>query len=148
MARRLAVVALVPYCLASTGVDNLQVFDWIRPIHPRWLAVARRDEPTVWGLPGGKVEGSEDLRAAIARETLEETGVNVLETTLLKTDVNEDFLVITFLVTRFSGYAREMPGEGRIAWQEEEVLSNGRFGAFNARRFTEVWAFVASGRPS
>lgn len=40
------------------------------------LLVKRRDVP-VWTLPGGGVEKEEDLKAAIMREILEETGLTV-----------------------------------------------------------------------
>ncbi len=39
------------------------------------LAVSRRDDPTKWGLPGGKVDPGETSQAAAIRETLEETGL-------------------------------------------------------------------------
>jgi 8-oxo-dGTP diphosphatase len=41
------------------------------------LAVSRRDDPTKWGLPGGKVDPGESSQSAAIREAAEETGVLV-----------------------------------------------------------------------
>lgn len=45
----------------------------------RLLVVRRRHPPAAgrWSLPGGRVETGEALRAAVAREVLEETGLSV-----------------------------------------------------------------------
>lgn len=41
------------------------------------LAINRRDNPNLWGLPGGKVDPGESNLAAAVREFREETGVNL-----------------------------------------------------------------------
>ena len=42
------------------------------------LMIQRQNPPYAgyWSIPGGKIEGHEDLRAAACRETLEETGLH------------------------------------------------------------------------
>jgi 8-oxo-dGTP diphosphatase len=44
----------------------------------RWLLI-RRTDSGMWALPGGTLEWGEELRPAITREVLEETGCEVLE---------------------------------------------------------------------
>jgi 8-oxo-dGTP diphosphatase len=43
----------------------------------RWLLI-RRSDSGQWALPGGTLEWGEELRGAITREVLEETGARVL----------------------------------------------------------------------
>lgn len=43
----------------------------------RWLLI-RRSDSGMWALPGGTLEWGEELRPAITREVLEETGAEVL----------------------------------------------------------------------
>lgn len=43
----------------------------------RWLLI-RRSDSGKWALPGGTLEWGEELRGAITREVLEETGARVL----------------------------------------------------------------------
>lgn len=43
----------------------------------RVLVVSRKGEPTMFGLPGGKVEGGEDTLQTAERELYEETGIRV-----------------------------------------------------------------------
>lgn len=48
-----------------------------RTANGEWLLIRRADTGT-WGLPGGTVEWGETLRTALARELLEEAGVEEL----------------------------------------------------------------------
>ena len=43
----------------------------------RELLLMRRSDNGHWGLPGGYVEPGESVRSAVAREVLEETGVEI-----------------------------------------------------------------------
>jgi ADP-ribose pyrophosphatase YjhB (NUDIX family) len=41
------------------------------------VLLQRRDDNRMWGLPGGSVDPGESVRAAVIREVLEETGLDV-----------------------------------------------------------------------
>lgn len=43
----------------------------------RWLLLHRKDPVDAWDPPGGRMEEDEDLRAAVTREVVEETGLDV-----------------------------------------------------------------------
>jgi 8-oxo-dGTP diphosphatase len=69
----------------------------------RWVLIRRRDTGQ-WALPGGTLEWGETLSAAIARELLEEAGVDVTGPTELfnvysRPDRDYRFHAVTILVT-------------------------------------------------
>lgn len=45
-----------------------------------YLAINRPNDPSVWGLPGGKVEPRETATLAVCREVCEEVGLITFET--------------------------------------------------------------------
>lgn len=57
------------------------------------LLLARHLENDVWGLPGGLVEPDEDPAGAVAREVLEETGLQVVAERVLGAYGGPDFRV-------------------------------------------------------
>jgi 8-oxo-dGTP pyrophosphatase MutT (NUDIX family) len=102
------------------------------------LAVSRKDNPEIWGFPGGKVEEGEELSDAAIRECREETGLNIFNlhpvyTGICKGEV--DFLTTTFIADfnyfEINSIGSSEEETGIIAWVKPEVLTSGPFGKYN-----------------
>jgi len=109
-------------------------------LHPdgRVLACARKHRPYAWGMPGGKVDEGETAEQAAVRELEEETGVEALDMVRLfgAPCVNEHeggiiYYNNVFLVTRWEGTPKQMPGEGLVAWKDWAAVQSGPFGTYN-----------------
>ena len=91
------------------------------------LLVAQRDRPPelagLWELPGGKVGPGESDAAGLARELLEELGVNVTVGARLGDDValTETMTLRAYLVTQVGGAVR--PNDHRaLRWVTVDEL--------------------------
>lgn len=105
------------------------------------LAVSRKDDLTAFGIPGGKVDPNESFLEAALRETLEETGFEVLVSEYAANNpfVIEDgngYIVHTFLAIINENKKRQEIDEketGRVAYVTRETLFNGPFSTYNRK---------------
>lgn len=101
----------------------------------RVLAVSRRDDPTAFGLPGGKVDPGETSAEAAARELQEETGLVATDLKPVFTrDGDGDGYTTTTFMGNVSGQI-DTSEEGVIRWVDREVLFAGPFGPYNRKLF-------------
>ena len=100
-----------------------------------FLSVTRKDDPTDFGLPGGKLDYGETLIQCAIRESLEETGYHLNinpNNPFMKVDKNGMF-TITFLAS-FKEETRESTSSeetGLVSFVNKETLCNGSFGEYN-----------------
>lgn len=103
------------------------------------LGVSRRNDPTKFGLPGGKVEDNETPEEAAARETKEETGINVhssdnifLRVEPRHSPEGQDFLTYCYYAITWDGTPQNSE-EGVVKWltAKELIGENGAFAEYN-----------------
>lgn len=100
------------------------------------LAVSRKNDPTDFGMPGGKVDHPESPAQAAARELQEETGLTA--TNLRQVYVSDDGEYETYtFIGEISGQI-DTPESGLIRWVAPHVLISGMFGNYNRKLFAKV----------
>lgn len=62
-----------------------------------WILLEKRSDCGIWGLPGGRIEPGESVKAAAVREVYEETGLTVEITKLLGVYSEPESRIVTFL---------------------------------------------------
>jgi 8-oxo-dGTP diphosphatase len=103
------------------------------------LAVSRKNDPTKWGLPGGKVDAGETELEALTREVREEVGLAV-PTTVAKIYSQVCMGEQNYWTTTY--YSAELRGTPKtsepieIAWVDRQTLLDGPFGKYLANLFT------------
>lgn len=113
------------------------------------LAVSRKDDPTDFGLPGGKVDPGETGDEAARRELKEETGLEAGEMRFAYGGVCDGGSHgVTYWTTT---YVADFDGdihteeEGVVRWVSPEVLLRGSFGDYNRRVFDTLGFDVGMG---
>lgn len=108
------------------------------------ILVARKDDPSRWSLPGGKIDPGETPAAAAARELREETGILVHPDELVpqETVLDSGGYLTTFYLLATN---EELPetfeveeGEAPVRWGALDLLFQGPFGAENHRRLQKM----------
>ncbi len=101
------------------------------------LAVARRNDPNMWGMPGGKVDEGETEKEAAIRECYEETGLRICNLKeVIRRSVGTD-TGVTF-TCEYDGEPSTQLDEPECAWKDPEVLMTGIFGDYNTNLFKKM----------
>jgi len=99
----------------------------------RVLAVSRKDDPSDFGLPGGKVDAGENAQAALRREVWEETGLTVTKADEIFIATEGDFRVSAFIVEA-DDLNLSTHEAGVLAWKSlEELAEHGSFRDYNRK---------------
>ena len=99
------------------------------------LAVSRKNDPSAFGLPGGKVDPGETPEQAAARELQEETGLVATKLSHVFTHQEDDGFTTYTFACEVEGEINT-PESGVIRWVKPSVLFNGPFGTYNK----QLWA--------
>lgn len=88
------------------------------------LSVSRRGKPNDLGLPGGSIEPGEMPYLAMLREVSEETGLDVVDASLVfeRVDSTDGKIAWTYRVNEFMGKARNMEPGIDVSWRKPEEL--------------------------
>lgn len=101
------------------------------------LCVSRKDDPTDFGLPGGKVDDGETTLQALTREIKEETGLDVAPQRLLFKQKDGEFLVYTYHCL-WSGEVKTTE-KGVVKWLKwENITTNGTFKDYNLALYNKL----------
>jgi 8-oxo-dGTP pyrophosphatase MutT (NUDIX family) len=101
------------------------------PITKMILAVARKDNPNEFGLPGGKVEDGEMEEWAAARELREETGIIYRPSMLMEIFRREGGVTFKAALVHVDRFDKPGVNEPPCRWVSPERLIAGPFGEYN-----------------
>jgi 8-oxo-dGTP pyrophosphatase MutT (NUDIX family) len=105
-------------------------------LNSKILAVSRKNNHSDFGLPGGKLEASDEtMFHGLIREVMEETGVRIEKAEPIFTREDNEYVAIVFLVTKWTKEDVSLnPSEtGRVKWADFEDLKKGSFGNYNSK---------------
>ena len=102
------------------------------------LAISRKDDPTKYGLPGGKRDSNESLAQCLTREVLEETGLQIHAATKVYERVEPpnkpdglSFYSICYYVNYWIGVPQSLEGT-IVKWVKPSFLTSSESGAFHS----------------
>jgi 8-oxo-dGTP pyrophosphatase MutT (NUDIX family) len=101
------------------------------------LAVSRKNNPSDFGLPGGKVDPGESFKQAAARELQEETGLYATSLNMVFKAKDKSGYVTATFATEVSGEV-DTDETGVVRWVKPADLLNGMFADYNKALFTRL----------
>jgi 8-oxo-dGTP pyrophosphatase MutT (NUDIX family) len=111
------------------------------------LATSRKNDHSIFGLPGGKVDSDDKtLESAAKRELEEETGVIAeggipIFTSICYGHDNKGYMTTTFIWNKCLNDPKQIEGEGIVAWVSPHIMCKkhsgvfANFGFYNYRLF-------------
>lgn len=103
----------------------------------KFLAVSRKNDPTDFGFPGGKIDPGETPKQAARRELREETGLIATDLRLLYVSEDEHGYVTYSFLTEVEGTI-DTSESGVIRWVTADVLLAGSFSEYNHEVFKRL----------
>ena len=96
------------------------------------LSVSRKDNPTKFGLVGGKVDYGETFMEAAIREAKEETGLDVFGLVPVFGRLDGEYYCVVF-IGQWKGEIHKTSEKetGFVCWTDWDNLKNGPFGHYN-----------------
>lgn len=124
----------------------------------RFLSVSRRNDTTLWGFPGGKVDAGENCQQGLLREAKEEVGLSLAPEVLVPLysaavpgkSIDDTYWVVTYVSTKSVGHlTKHLLLEQGLThdWRTEAQLCDPQcspFAGYNRQVFLAYKAWLAT----